>query len=161
MTIEFYIICQIVRNRIYIKNKKIIFYHYLNFHRNGSWTGVKHFWCGCQVPKQEGTLYYPKNRKTILTSIAYANQKYLRGIWIGEKLFIRCSQVKGSHIKGKEVSNILHFAGKNGNILDYLPEYDYAKDLNSELIWNLINIIKIFRVEFLLWLGSTEIRWLN
>ena len=32
-------------------------------------------------------------------------------------------------------------AGENGNILDYLHEYDYAKEPNREWIWNLVYIL--------------------
>ena len=79
-----------------------------------------------------------------LPPLSFVNQKYLRGIWTGNKLFAKCSEVKVvkvPHIKGLDVASILEFACNITDIKRYLPEYDYQKEPNRDWVWNLVNTL--------------------
>ena len=85
---------------------------------------------------REGDIYLPPKQDS--------TQKFLREIMLGDKLYIKCSDVivvKVPQYKGLHVKDILNFAASKINIKKYLPDYEYMKDPNREWLWNLINTL--------------------
>ena len=85
---------------------------------------------------REGDIYLPPNQDS--------TQKFLREIMLGDKLYIKCSDVnvvKVPQYKGLHVKDLLNFAASKINIKKYLPDYEYMKDPNREWLWNLINTL--------------------
>ena len=48
---------------------------------------------------------------------------------------------KVSQYKGLAVRNILKFALAHTNVDNYIPEYDYPKELNREWLYNVVNTL--------------------
>ena len=82
----------------------------------------------------EGGVYLPPMQD--------ATQKYLRDVLRGNKLYVKCKDVKIVHVphyKGLRVKEILNYAKSKVHILNYMPHYKYNKDLNRTWLWNVVN----------------------
>ena len=82
----------------------------------------------------EGGVYLPPMQD--------ATQKYLRDILRGNKLYVKCKDVKIVHVphyKGLRVKEILNYAKSKVHILKYMPDYEYNKDPNRTWLWNVVN----------------------
>ena len=86
------------------------------------------------VLTRDGKLYLPQ--------IKDCTQKFLRAIMRGEKLYIKCNDVRVITVPqywGLKVEDILKFASTSIRIKLYLPDYNYSKEPNREWIWNVVN----------------------
>ena len=88
------------------------------------------------VLTSEGTLYLPP--------MADCTQKFLRGVLIGDKSYIRCKDVrviKVTHFDGLRVEGILGWARERVDIDRFLPEYEYDKEPSREWLCNAIHTL--------------------
>ena len=88
------------------------------------------------VLTSEGGLYLPP--------MANCTQKFLRGVLIGDKSYIRCKDVrviKVPHLDGLRVKGILGWARERVDIDRFLPEYEYDKEPSREWLCNVIHTL--------------------
>ena len=84
----------------------------------------------------EGDLYLPP--------LADWNQNYLWGIWNGDKLYIKWSEVKVikvPHFEGLQIKKILAFAFEHFDVQQYIPDYEYRKEPNRDWICSLVHTL--------------------
>ena len=89
-----------------------------------------------QVLSIEGGIFLPP--------IADATQSYLRAVLIGDKYYVKWSEVKVikvPHLQGLRVKDILNWARERVEIDRYIPDYDYQKEPNREWFLNLVNTL--------------------
>ena len=61
---------------------------------------------------------------------------------MGDKKWVICEDVrviKVPQIEGLTIKEILEFAGSKINIQEYLPEYDYEREYNTEWLRNVVH----------------------
>ena len=88
------------------------------------------------VLTSEGGLYLPP--------MPDCTQKFLRGVLIGDKSYIRCKDVrviKVPHLDGLRVKGILSWARERIDIDRFLPEYEYDKEPSREWLCNVIHTL--------------------
>ena len=88
------------------------------------------------VLSSEGGIFLPP--------IVDATQKYLRALMLGDKSYVKCSEVKVirvPHLEGLRVKDILHWARERVEIDRYIPNYEYQKEPNREWFVNLVNTL--------------------
>ena len=108
----------------------------LNFTVND--IGVK-----CRSKREVYTMLSSES-EIFLPPIVDATQKYLRALILGDKIYVKCSEVKVirvPHLKGLMVKDILHMARERVDIDRYIPDYKYQKEPNRKWFVNLVNTL--------------------
>ena len=80
-----------------------------------------------------------------LPPTADATQIYLRAMLMGDKDYIKWSEmkiIKVPHLEGLRVKDILNWAREIVEIDRYIPDYDYQKEPNREWFINLVYILQ-------------------
>ena len=84
----------------------------------------------------EGDVYLPP--------IEDAHHKFISQILVGDKRYLKCSQIKvcsAPQLKGLCVEDLLKFAEESIDIKGYLPDYEYRKLPNRQWLCNMINAV--------------------
>ena len=110
--------------------------HYQEFTINDIGTKCKSKREVYTVLSTEGGIFLPP--------IADATQSYLRAMLVGDKDYIKWSEVKVikvPHLEGLRVKDILNWVRERVEIDRYIPDYDYQKEPNREWFINLVNTL--------------------
>ena len=84
----------------------------------------------------EGGIYLPPLKDS--------HHKFISQIMVGDKKFLKCSQVKVCtvpHYKMLTIPDMLKFAKTKVDINLFLPDYEYQKYPNRQWLWNVLNTV--------------------
>ena len=79
-----------------------------------------------------------------LSPIEDAYHRFISQILVGDKRYLKCSQIKVCSVpqwKGHLVEHLTSFAKEHIDIKAYLPDYEYHKLPNRQWLWNLLNTL--------------------